>query len=261
MQEQAGNTDPMWTKSVYKERLWQAIYDLKEKLPIPQLLAEVVALFKEELIRTNIDKDELAIMIFNAAVLICFEPNELTKLALETCHQAMKIKPNDPKLLQILAHIYYYVFEELDEAIKVMRQLIEIEPSYENWDFLLYLLKRSKNIKEMEDILYHLSNSNLPEYLRLSAQYYSEIGKYQEAICILKKALKLQPQHPNTWGILAEVYETIGKFEYALNAYEYAIKFAEMYQWHQDTSGFGKAWIDWWRYKMQEIRNKKLIRE
>jgi hypothetical protein len=34
-----------------------------------------------------------------------------------------------------------------------------------------------------------------------------------------------------------------------------------MYQWHQDTSGFGKAWIDWWRYKMQEIRNKKLIRE
>jgi len=201
MQDQAGNTDPMWTKSVYKERLWQTIHDLKERLPIPQLLAEVVALFKEELAKTNIDKDELAIMIFNAAVLICFEPNKLTELALETCHQALRIKPNNPKLLQILAYLYYYVFEESDKAIKIMRQLVEIEPSYENWDFLLYLLKRSKNIKEIEDILYHLSNSNLPEYLRLVAQYYSEIGKYQKAIHILKKALKLQPQHPNIWGV------------------------------------------------------------
>lgn len=257
MQDQTRNTDHGWTKSEYKERLWQTVCDLAERLPLPQSLIEVVSLFKEELTKSKIDKDELVIMMFDAAVLICFEPNELTKLALETCRQMLETKPNDPRLLRILAYLYYWVFDELDEAIKTSRYLVEIEPSYENWDFLLYLLKRSGNIQEMKQILNHLKNSSSPEYLRLVARYLNELGEYQKAIHILKVALKLQSHHPSTWGILAEAYEMMGKFKYALNAYENALKFAEMCQWHQDTSGIKKGWMDWWRHKIQELRSKQ----
>jgi tetratricopeptide (TPR) repeat protein len=163
--------------------------------------------------------------------------------AIRTLGEAAKLKPNHFMTQYQLGTAYFWHFLAtgekglLPEAIQPFKKVIElgqerVELATLILGFIYSVLKDWSNAEKYYLKGIKLSKDPASAYQQL-ASLYMEIGDdlqekkehyYLKAAQALEKKLELSPRNSDAYNFLGYVYQTIGKSEAALKAYERAVK-------------------------------------
>lgn len=144
------------------------------------------------------------------------------KEAVTMCKEALAFRPNDPRLLYLLAVAHYYA-EDYVDAIRALRQTIDADPS--NIDALLLMaLLCSWGYGEgytKAPELYHkvlaLNGYEVDAYIGLALSRGSPGVSVtaQQSVELLEQALKIDPARPEIHNNLAYAYWEDANYEEA----------------------------------------------
>lgn len=121
---------------------------------------------------------------------------------------------------------------ELESAATLLRQILAERKDFDlAYTYLATIYKDQRKFKEALAVL-RAGFENNPESVKLISTYgifLVDLGGYDQAIEILKKALALVDYDPDIWNYLGVAYYHKGSFEEALQAYEKALALDENY--------------------------------
>lgn len=134
----------------------------------------------------------------------------------------LKLTPNDPNLLHMLA-ILYAEMGEFDESESCLEQALSLDPN--NLSHALHLANIyklhglfSKAVATLQEVI-KLNNSYAPAYNNLGTVYFAQ-AKLQSAIDAYTQALNLKPDYIDAYYNLGLAYTKAGQSEAAENAFK-----------------------------------------
>ncbi len=160
--------------------------------------------------------------------------------ALKMVERAIDIDRKNMRAWETKASIYE-IIGDIDEAIKVYRNLIAMYPQkldyyekylkYKKDDYeILYkkgmVLYKSGDLKGAVDTLEEvvkLKPEHRNAYIYLGAAY-TKLDRLNDAVRAFKKVIQLDPKNKAAWFNLAVIYEKMGEYEDALTSIREAVK-------------------------------------
>jgi superkiller protein 3 len=112
--------------------------------------------------------------------------------------------------------------ELLNEAIKPLKQAIDVKQDYTNAYSLLagIYLEQQKYEDAIEQykkvLLYETKESNKGSIYSIIGFAYTQLGRYDEALNYLKRAVELAPNDPYNYSSLSLLYKAQGNFDEAI---------------------------------------------
>jgi tetratricopeptide (TPR) repeat protein len=147
------------------------------------------------------------------------------KSACSYFHKAMKINPNDPKILFNYSKALYEL-KKYKESIIYIEKSLNIRPdSFEGWlnyGNTLFSLKRY----DESLVAYHKSleiNPLSTEAMINNASVLISLERFEEATVFCKNALHINKNLFKAWEYLGECYHSTGDYKSAVNAYDSAL--------------------------------------
>ncbi len=140
-------------------------------------------------------------------------------LACNALDAALKLVPNNPKLLSHLAGILVSTHQDF-EALEVMRKSLKISPN--NPQILVNMSHALRNINRSNDaLIYALKATELAiqdDNIKLSlATVFSDLGKFDQSTRLAQEVLRNNRLHPRALAILTEAEsEKPGKYAAAI---------------------------------------------
>ena len=176
-----------------------------------------------------------------------FEKEEY-KEAIKVLLELVKLNPNNEEGLGILGASYFHN-GQCEEAKKIALKLTELNPNnYDGWASLgVSYFGNGDYDKAIEYLLkaIELNPKEFEYYDWLSASY-SENGEYDKAIEYLLKAIELNPDEPDNYWELGWLYEKNNQKEEAFKSFM--------------KTNYHKNWIDFYKEfanKLLEFKNKR----
>lgn len=132
--------------------------------------------------------------------------------ALENYYEALKLNPFEDGLFFSISMLHIH-FKQLDKALEFIRKIKKTTPLSILWEGLILLKKN--NIEEAKKtfdtglIKHPISD----ELLNARADLLRFIGKYDEALLDIYKAIELSPENPIYFATLAEIHAGKGNNE------------------------------------------------
>ena len=147
--------------------------------------------------------------------------------AIDMYEEAVKLNPNDIQMLSSLGAIYFSL-RSYEKTISLLNRIIALSnSSFSHYSMLatcyVQLGRKDEAVKLADEVREKIENEESPMNLMMLAMSYGalgdiyrEIGKYDEAIKALRKAIELAPPMKATFqSRLAVVYARAGKPELA----------------------------------------------
>ncbi len=179
----------------------------------------------QEALHKNPQNVEIALII--ASIDSFLSPSKLTELAVKACEQALEIEPDNPDVLKSLSQLYEKL-GQYEQSIEIAKHLVQIDPSYENWYWLAYVLIESGREEEAIQTVGELVVKNpSAEYLRLLAE---------------------------VWGKIGDVYRRQKKRCDAITAYQRAIELAKALGWERQPT----SKLAYWEHHLQELQAQEI---
>jgi arylsulfatase A-like enzyme/Flp pilus assembly protein TadD len=120
----------------------------------------------------------------------------------------------------------------VERCIELLRQLISERKDFDNaYSYLASIYIKQKRLKEAVAMLQQAHADNPTSY-KIALDYGSflmEVGRYDESIATLKKAMTLIDYDPELWNFLGVDYWNKGDVERALEAYQHALSLDKDY--------------------------------
>lgn len=161
--------------------------------------------------------------------------NELGHIdqALSIYKKSLEIEPNNPGALQNIGYIFKSK-KRFDEAIKFLKKSVEIKADYNNYN----------NIAEI-----YLYLRNTPE-----------------AIIYYDKAIKIEPNNPESYVGKAHAHQSIKEFDKAISSYNIILKLDKNFKYIFGARFYAKLFIcDWSNFEEElnwiklKLKEKKCI--
>ncbi len=158
---------------------------------------------------------------------------EIGQQAIDSCQQAVKLKPDDPKAWYDLAEAYGNALRS-DDEIAAFQQAIKLRPDYSDaWWGLANAYHFSRRTDEAVaafrrgiDLTPDVSTNGVWVSI---GQCYGEVGRNDDAIAAYRQAIKLKPDDGQAWYYLGVSYEKAGRQDDAIGAYRRLVELAPDY--------------------------------
>lgn len=148
--------------------------------------------------------------------------------ALDTLRKASLYAPGEDKIELLKVEAYSYL-GNFKSARVILEQLKLKNFSDENWaDLLLTESLLFECCQEYENMYYVLKQliSGAPDYDQALTRFWLAVQlskKHQESIAVFEELIELNPYASNAWYHLGQTYAYLGRYEEAIDAYEFAI--------------------------------------
>lgn len=146
--------------------------------------------------------------------------NDYRRLALADLEKAVKLVPEEPEALVLIAKLNFLPGGNKQRGIEALDRAIAIEGGDEDIRALALVL-RSGARKEPEKRLADLQEAldiapQMVQALRARGFYYATMKKSEEALKDLEAAEEIEPNHPSTVEALALILARLKKYDQAL---------------------------------------------
>ena len=146
------------------------------------------------------------------------DPEAARRTSVELARQALRVAPDDPNVLALVAFVLGYFGEDIAVAIGLIDHCLTLNPSFAagwHWSGVLRIFAGQPG----------LAIQHFETFLRLSprdrmAMYLSSIGeahffsrRFGEAAANLLESLDLAPSLPVTYRVLASCYAHMGRLD------------------------------------------------
>jgi adenylate cyclase len=141
--------------------------------------------------------------------------------------RGVELSPTLPRALNSLASVALWK-RHYDEALAVYQQSVDIDPSFSRgyigigW-VLLYAGRSEEAIGPM-NWGFRLDPFHPPAYLHWLAQVYFQLGRYEEAVEILRRRLMKAPETDMSHVLLASAYGHLGRTSEARDEWREALR-------------------------------------
>ena len=137
--------------------------------------------------------------------------------------KSLAIDKNNAEAHATLGGILCFKDLNWEESEKELKHAINLNPNYatahQYYAELLNFLGKSKKVREQIDLALKLNpNSYIMNYL--SALYYLNDGRFEEAIIAANKTIEIKKNSKSIYGIIADVYILQGKDDLAMEVLE-----------------------------------------
>jgi adenylate cyclase len=145
-------------------------------------------------------------------------PEESMKLAFDAAEKALALDDSDPGTHACFARLYA-IKKQHDKAIASAKRALELGPGEARAHFslggaLMHACRFSEAIQYQEEAI-RLDPFAPSSYIHALSASYRFVGRYEEALGLLKKAHKLEPNNLFTHLGFAQIYGTLGRAEEA----------------------------------------------
>lgn len=149
---------------------------------------------------------------------------EQTKEALADLDQAIRLKPDDPNLYNIRAHLKWNYLNLKAEAIADVLRAVDCAPYYTKRAYLMVLSLYYKGTQEYDKALATADdcialNPEDPDAYQLKAACYTAQGRFPDALAVLEKCSALGVEDSNLDLQRAKIYVSQNRTKDALTAF------------------------------------------
>ena len=135
--------------------------------------------------------------------------------AFELVQKAIRLDNSFAGAYRMLGMIYLWKDRQHDQAIAAVEKAIELDPNHpSNYSTLAEILKfagRPEEVIELMEKAMRLNPRYPGGYLFQSGSSYYYLGRYDEALALLKRAVTHWPNHLPTRAYLAAIYTELGQ--------------------------------------------------
>lgn len=158
----------------------------------------------------------------------CYFSLKKYEKAVEAYKQAIQVDPNFAYAYHGLGNAYDEL-DQYEEAITAYQHAIRINHSdFASRTRLGFTYRMSgqhkKEIETYETIIKMKPNHEFGGTQNALGVAYNELGRYEEAIKVLKQAVRVIPDDRDSWWWLADSYKELGETENAIKAYKQCVR-------------------------------------
>jgi adenylate cyclase len=148
------------------------------------------------------------------------DPSSAQRISVDLARQALRVGPDDPNVLALVAFVLGYFGEDIDVAIGLIDHCLTLNPSFAagwHWSGVLRIFAGQPGlaIQHFETFL-RLSPRDRPaHYLNSFGEAYFFSRQFDEAGANLLASLERAPEFPMTYRVLASCYAHMGRLHEA----------------------------------------------
>ncbi|XP_060518320.1 cell division cycle protein 23 homolog isoform X2 [Cylas formicarius] len=147
--------------------------------------------------------------------------------ALRVYHQLQSLGFSDSTYVMSQLAIGHHNKRKLDDAIKMFRQILEIDPyrldNLDTYSNLLYVLEMKNDLANLAYKVVGIDKYRV-ETCCVIGNYYSLRSDHAKAVLYFRRALKLNPQFLSAWTLMGHEYMEMKNINAAIQSYRYAIE-------------------------------------
>jgi adenylate cyclase len=148
------------------------------------------------------------------------DPGSAQRTSVDLARQALRVGPDDPNVLALVAFVLGYFGEDIDVAIGLIDHGLTLNPSFAagwHWSGVLRIFAGQPElaIQHFETFLRLSPRDRVAAYLSSigEAQFFSR--RFDEAAANLLASLERAPEFPITYRVLASCYAHMGRLDEA----------------------------------------------
>ena len=148
------------------------------------------------------------------------DPEATRRTSVEFARQALRVGPDDPNVLALVAFVFGYFGEDIAVAMGLMDHCLTLNPSFAagwHWSGVLRIFAGQPGLalQHFETFL-RLSPRDRPaHYLNSIGEAYFFSRRFDEAAANLLESLERAPSFPVTYRVLASCYAHMGRLDEA----------------------------------------------
>ncbi len=155
------------------------------------------------------------------------DPENSLRIARQLADKALALDPSDAHT-HLASGIVHVWMKQVDRAITEAEQAIALDPNFADAYALLgsalHYAGRSEESFEKFDRVARLDPNYPPLYLHFMAQSHFALGRYEEAITVLKNRLLREPDSDISHALLASCYGHLGRVEEARSEWQEVLR-------------------------------------
>jgi adenylate cyclase len=146
------------------------------------------------------------------------DPGAARHTSVDLARQALRVGPDDPDVLALVAFVLGYFGEDIDVAIGLIDHCLTLNPSFAagwHWSGVLRLFAGQPDIalEHLETGLRLSPRDRLAPYLNAFGEAHFFSRRFDEAAANLLESLERAPSFPVTYRVLAACYAHMGRLD------------------------------------------------
>jgi pentatricopeptide repeat protein len=146
------------------------------------------------------------------------DPEAARRTSVELARQALRVGPDDPNVLALVAFVLGYFGEDIDVAIGLIDHCLTLNPSFAagwHWSGVLRIFAGQPGLAIQHfETFFRLSPRDRPaHYLNSIGEAYFFSRRFEEAAANLLESLERAPIFPVTYRVLASCYAHMGRLD------------------------------------------------
>jgi tetratricopeptide (TPR) repeat protein len=148
------------------------------------------------------------------------DPEAARRTSVDLARQALRVGPDDPDVLALVAFVLGYFGEDIDVAIGLIDHCLTLNLSFAagwHWSGVLRIFAGQPGlaIRHLETFLRFSPRDRPGHYLNSIGEAYFFSRRFDEAAANLLASLERAPEFPITYRVLASCYAHMGRLEEA----------------------------------------------
>jgi TolB-like protein len=155
------------------------------------------------------------------------DPEAARRTSVVLARQALRVGPDDPNVLVLVAFVLGYFGEDIDVAIGLIDHGLSLNPSFAagwHWSGVLRIFAGQPGLalQHFETFLRLNPRDRMPPYLSSIGEAHFFNRQFDEAVANLLASLERAPSFPVTYRVLASCYARIGRLDQAREIVDHA---------------------------------------